>query len=54
MDLANNRSGILGAQKLQKENRLDLKNLENQGLDDLRVNRLIVIKSGLPTPKEAK
>ena len=54
MDLANNRGGILSAQKLQKENKLELKNLENQALDDLRANKLIVIKPGLPIPKEAK
>jgi hypothetical protein len=54
MDLANNRGGILSAQKLQKENKLDLKNLENQALDDLRANKLIVLKPALSIPKEAK
>ena len=54
MDLANNRGGILGAQKLQKENKLDLKNLENQALDDLKANELIVLRPGLSIPKEAK
>jgi hypothetical protein len=54
MDLANNRGGILAAQKLQKENKLDLKNLENKALEDLRANKLIIIKPGLPIPKEAK
>ncbi len=54
MDLANNRSGILGAQKLQKENKLDLKNLENQALEALRADKLIVINPGLPIPKETK
>ncbi len=54
MDLANNRGGILAAQKLQKNNILDLKNLENQALQDLRENKLIVIKPGLTIPKEPK
>jgi hypothetical protein len=54
MDLANNRGGILAAQKLQKENKLELKNIENKALEDLRANKLIIIKPGLPIPKEAK
>ena len=52
--MANNRGGILGAQKLQNEKKLDLKNLENLALDYLRANKLIVIKPGLPLPKEEK
>jgi hypothetical protein len=39
---------------MKKKAKLELKNLENQALDDLRANKLIVINPGLPIPKEAK
>jgi len=52
MDLANNRGGILEAEKLQKLNKLDQSNLEKKCLEDLRGDKLIVIKPGLTIPKE--
>lgn len=54
MDLANNRGGILAAQKLQKSNKLDLENLEKQALEDLKEKKLIVINPGLPIPRGPK
>lgn len=53
MDLANNRGGILGAQRLMKNNKsFDLKSLEQSALDDLRARRLIILNPGLSIPKE--
>lgn len=54
MDFANNRGGILAAQKLQKANKLDLENLEKQALEDLKEKKLIVINPGLPIPRGPK
>lgn len=53
MDVANNRGGILGAQRLMKNNKeFDLKSLEQSALDDLRARRLIIFNPGLSIPKE--
>jgi hypothetical protein len=53
MDLANNRGGILAAQRLLKNNKaFDLKSLEQNALDDLRARRLVVLNPGLSIPKE--
>lgn len=53
MDLANNRGGILGAQRLMKNNKsFDLKSLEQNALEDLRAHRLIILNPGLSVPKE--
>lgn len=53
MDLANNRGGILAAQKLIKVNpSFDLKTLEQSALDDLRGRRLVILNPGLSVPQE--
>ncbi len=53
MDLANNRGGILGTQRLMKNNKaFDLKALEQSALDDLRARRLVILNPGLSIPKE--
>lgn len=53
MDLANNRGGILGAQKLIKRGAFDLKQLERAALDDLKNDRLVILNPGLTVPKES-
>ncbi len=54
MDLANNRDGILVAQRLEKSKNLNLKSLEIEALKELKEGRLTVLKPGLPIPKEPK
>ncbi len=52
MELANNRGGILAAQKLLNNGPFELRQLEQQALDDLRSHRLVILNPGLSIPKE--
>ncbi len=54
MDLANNRGGILAAEKLIKESRFTQRNLEQAALDEMKSKNLIILSPGLPIPKEPK
>ena len=54
MDLANNRGGILAAQKMLKSNIYNLKDIEKEALDQLRNKKMSVLKPGLEIPKEPK
>ncbi len=52
MDEHNNNRGQAAAEALIKEKRWNLRNLETQGLQELRAKTLEVLKPGLPIPKE--
>lgn len=52
MDLHNNNRGQLVAETLIKEKNWSLRNLEAKGLNELKTNKLHVLKPGLPIPKE--
>lgn len=54
MDQFNNGRGQSTAETLTKSNNWSLRNLETQGLEELRNNQLQVLSSGLPIPKEPK
>lgn len=54
MDLANNRDGLLVAQKLIKNNKLDLKTLEREALKELIERRLTILNPRLKIPREPK
>jgi hypothetical protein len=54
MDLYNNGRGQSSADKLIKQKNWDIKNLESNGLEELRSKQLQVLKPGLPIPKEPK
>lgn len=51
MDLANNRGGILAAQKLLKLGQLNQTEIEKVGLEALRKKELVVLSPGLSIPK---
>ena len=50
MDLANNRAGLVAAEKLRKEGALNLEGLQREAMDAFKKNTLIVLKpeGGLP------
>jgi hypothetical protein len=54
MDNSNNRSGIEAAQNLINENKFNIENLEQKGLDALRKKQLNVINPSLTIPQEPK
>ncbi len=54
MDLANNRGGILAAQKLKSGNKFNQEEIEKAGLAALRNKSLVVLQPGLPIPKDLK
>jgi hypothetical protein len=54
MDMHNNSRGQAAAESLLKEKRWSQKNIEAQGLEELRAHRLQVLKPGLPIPKEPR
>ncbi len=54
MDLANNRGGILAAQKLKDKGNLNDEQIERAGLEALRKNELVVLEPGLQIPKASK
>ena len=54
MDLANNRGGILTAQKMIKNKTYTSLNLVQEALDQLRNKKMSVLKPGLEIPKDAK
>lgn len=51
MDLANNRGGILSAQKLIKDGTFSINKLEKAALDDLRLKKLVVLNPGQKIPE---
>lgn len=53
MDLANNRAGLLEAQRLLEQKQLDLEHIEKTALEHLKYKKLIVLKpSGQKIPEE--
>ena len=54
MDLANNRAGLLESGRLEKQKKLNLKNLEKAALKHLREQKLIVLKKRLTIPDGVK
>jgi hypothetical protein len=52
MDLANNRAGLLEAERLKKSNFLDLKNIETKALEYLKQSKLVILKPSGQIPKE--
>lgn len=52
MDLANNRGGILFAQKILKNKNYSLENVVKEALDQLRDKKMNVLRPGLEIPKE--
>lgn len=54
MDLANNQSGILAAQKMLKNKSYTLNKIENEALEQLRNKKLNILRPGLEIPKELK
>lgn len=54
MDLANNRGGILAAQRMLKNKSYNLKEIEKEALNQLRNKKMSVLKPGLEIPKEPK
>ena len=53
MDLANNRAGLLEAQRLQQQKQLDLEHIEKTALEHLKYKKLIILKpSGGKIPEE--
>jgi hypothetical protein len=53
MDLANNRAGLLEAQRLQQQKQLDLEHIEKAALEHLKYKKLIILKpSGGKVPEE--
>ena len=53
MDLANNRAGLLEAQRLQQQKQLDLEHIEQAALEHLKYKKLIILKpSGGKIPEE--
>lgn len=54
MDLANNQSGILAAQKMLKNRSYNLNKIENEALEQLRNKKLNILRPGLEIPKELK
>lgn len=53
MDLANNRAGLLEAQRLQQQGKLDLEHVEESALEHLKYKKLIILKpSGNKIPEE--
>jgi hypothetical protein len=54
MDLANNRKGLLSAQRLEKDQRLDLAGIEKEAIKNLRDRGLVVLKKRLPIPEKSE
>ncbi len=54
MDLANNRAGLLESERLEKQKKLNLKNLEKVALKYLREQKLVVLKKRLAIPNGVK
>lgn len=54
MDLANNRAGLLEAQRLQQSNKLNLSEIEKSALKHLKEQKLSILNKRLKTPTGVK
>ena len=54
MDLANNRAGLLEAQRLQKSNKLNLSEIEKSALKHLTEQKMSVLHKRLKIPTGVK